>query len=402
MSSKKNYSRFFIILQEDDKHHGISQGKTPTGYAKIEVRSSKCRISYYVQNLKLDEKYFMVIICGKNGEHKLINIGNMVLDEQGRIDTSYEYDINNIAGTSISYDKIVGAAVVKKNQRNIVSILSGFMTCNIPRNWEEYELIEAKDSNYEENIFEEYEKSIEESKIEKNRVQEQKVDQDNELDYKDVEVEVNKQDVNNNVADDKEVVSQDTNLNNEVDEKLKDEDINSKQNQNVEFVKESEADKVECHKYRSKKTNPSEKFFMSLVEDSQEVDDPVYNVKNCRWFKINVLNFDDLCDMSNYDKYVVINYPMMAYYEYIKKYGYFLIGYKYDKNNNIKYIIYAIPGEKLLKCQPYQGRTGFVTWLKCKNNKVPNGYWVMFYDYKICKVLIPIKKDKKCYEKNNK
>ena len=57
-------------------------------------------------------------------------------------------------------------------------------------------------------------------------------------------------------------------------------------------------------------------------------------------------------------------------------------------NNNsrifkiIKHIIYAIPGKKDKDEQPYDGRTGFVTWASL-NGKDRDGCWLMFYDFSL-------------------
>ena len=36
---------------------------------------------------------------------------------------------------------------------------------------------------------------------------------------------------------------------------------------------------------------------------------------------------------------------MLNYYPYISKAGHFLLGYKCNRNGEMKYIVYAIPGE---------------------------------------------------------
>ena len=58
-------------------------------------------------------------------------------------------------------------------------------------------------------------------------------------------------------------------------------------------------------------------------------------------------------------------------------------------DGELKYIVYAIPGDKEKSCQPYGGRTGFVTWTTDKKNG--KGYWLMFYDFKNSSIVIPTK-----------
>ena len=73
-----------------------------------------------------------------------------------------------------------------------------------------------------------------------------------------------------------------------------------------------------------------------------------------------------------------------------------MIGYKYDHFNNLKYIIYAIPGKKSAMEQPYGGKSGFVTWISddsCRQpeNEESYGYWLMFFDYNKSTVIVPIR-----------
>lgn len=79
---------------------------------------------------------------------------------------------------------------------------------------------------------------------------------------------------------------------------------------------------------------------------------------------------------------------MINYYPYIEKYKHFLLGLKCDEDGNLKYILYAIPGCKDKSDQPYEGKTGFVTWTE---NIRDQGYWIMFYDYKNCNIVVPVK-----------
>lgn len=44
LANKKSYSRYFIILQEDEKGHSISPEKQSSGYAKIEMKNDKCKV----------------------------------------------------------------------------------------------------------------------------------------------------------------------------------------------------------------------------------------------------------------------------------------------------------------------------------------------------------------------
>lgn len=179
MAQKKSYSRYFIILQEDEKGYALASDKLPTGYVKLELKNDKCKVSYYVQNLKKESApYYMTLILGKKGINKIIKIGELNIDNYGRAEVCYEYLANNIADTGMSMDNVSGAAVAKLLDKNVISVLSGFLTSDIPK-WREYEIIEPKvreakeelekekeedEAIEEKSIFDKYEESIEISK----------------------------------------------------------------------------------------------------------------------------------------------------------------------------------------------------------------------------------------------
>ena len=130
-------------------------------------------------------------------------------------------------------------------------------------------------------------------------------------------------------------------------------------------------------------------YFESIVEGFDRDYDSINELKYTKWYKIPVHDLHQMCNMSNYNKYTLAYYPMLNYYPYIKKYGYFVMGYKCDEKGNLKYIVYGVPGGKGKQNQPYGGRTGFVTWMQTENEKT--GLWLMFYDYKKSMVVVPAK-----------
>ena len=119
-------------------------------------------------------------------------------------------------------------------------------------------------------------------------------------------------------------------------------------------------------------------YFESIVAGFDRDYDSINELKYTKWYKIPVHDLHEMCNMSNYNKYTLAYYPMLNYYPYIKKYGYFMLGYKCDSQGNLKHIIYAIPGKKDKDEQPYDGRTGFVTWASL-NGKDRDGCWLMFF-----------------------
>ena len=418
LAQKKSYSRYFIILQEEEKGYSLSSDKVASGYAKLELKNDKCKISYYVQNLKKEmTPYYMVLVCNKKDVKKIIRISEMNIDDYGRADICYEYPVNNVAGSNISMDKVSGAAIVKLIEGKIVSVMSGFASADIPK-WKDFVLVEDKNRNSDENeqsteekvtieeksIFDKYEQSIEltkqpernediddekEQEIVEDIRQEEKVDtlekeQIEEgaepLRHPDVElIEQLEQDKN-----DDEVAVVIPNRQEDQIEEISD-DSCEHTNDDVEQRRTDTSDLIDYPR------GSTARFFKSLTEGFEEVNDLCKEIKRCKWHKVHVKTIHNMYDVSNYNKYTAIYYPMISYYPYIKKYSHYLIGYKCDKAGEVKYLVYGIPGKKDIVEQPYGGKSGFVTWIS-KNGKSDYGYWLMFYDFKTSTIIIPEKK----------
>ena len=141
MTTKKSYSRYFIILQEEEKGYSLASDKLPSGYAKIEIKNDKCKISYYVQNLKKElEPYHMILICSKKDVKKIIKLGNLNIDDNGRTEINMEFDSEDIDGSKISIEKVVGASIVKISENNLIPVMQGFITTENLVEWKKYEI----------------------------------------------------------------------------------------------------------------------------------------------------------------------------------------------------------------------------------------------------------------------
>ena len=384
MAQKKNYSRYFIILEEDEKGYSLGVDKSASGYVKLENKNGKCKISYYVQNIKKQSSpYYMVLICNKKGSKDIIKIGEMNIDEYGRVDICYEYPVDNIGNCGINADKISGAAIVKFLDSNIISVMSGFSTTDIPA-WKSFSIIESKERKKEDikeektnkTIFDKYEETIEEIKIKDSN----NTNKDGDNKVKSVQEHKEKgKDIKE--SNEKDLGSED---------RKKGKDI--KESDEKDLGKTKKPIEKNEYKKRNKENTPiglEGKYFRSLVEDLDSVDNITDEIKNCIWYKIDAKDEDDMRNTCNYDKFMVLYNPMLGYYSYIKKHGHYILGYKCDSSGNMKYLVYGIPGDKTREDQPLKGKSGFVTWIENKENNL--GYWLMFYDYKTNNILIPVK-----------
>lgn len=469
MAHNKLY-RNFIILQEDENSHFGSVDKLLSGYAKIEAKSDKCKISFYAQNLKKDEKYTIVLICYKKEVKQIVDLGALEVNEVGKGEAIKEYYINDIAGLNFSYEKISGAAICKHKNEQLSFLMYGFMNNeNIKEDWKKMKIVKCYDKN---KIAPKYEKPIKEDKDkDEYKKEEHKVEKcDKEDEKKSVEHKHHedkddecckhkehdeKYDHHKDKDDDCKYKEHDHDYK---DKDKDDEECKHKEHEHKEHEHEDHKDKDdECCKHKEhdydddhheekhhkhnedyecnenckrsvEEDNEDEEtnevttqkdfdeyeesvnvsrenqeidpydfnvrgavgdFFDNIVKGFEEVKGKFKEIKYCKWYKIKINSIDDMCNTADYNKYTVAYYPMLNYYPYIKKYGYFFIGYKCDSKGDLKYIVYGIPGNKDKDDQPYVGKTGFVTWISSDDGKV--GCWLMFYDYKNSNIVVPMK-----------
>ena len=479
MAHSKLY-RNFIILQEDERGYSSSNDKALSGYAKIEAKGDKCKVSFYAQNLKQDERYSMVLICCKKDFKQLIDLGPLEVNDVGKGDTSKEYYVNNIAGMGISYEKISGAAICKLNSGDIKVIMHGFMNGEeATDNWRKYKIVKADSRKYEdkqqlntikkndsqkEKIVEVKSVETEPIKVEPVNVKpieskpveskviktdDMKIEKENITDNSvntripnlDVKTEIVDEDRHKKECDDDKEKCMDDYIKKIYDKLYTYEsdislDIKDLKNDVVVygFIKNKKDEKCKWKKFKIEKSFKRDEFSMPQnsrrLEENMNLDkidfegyeksissmnsadefevkgstgkyfediakgfepyaEKLEDINYCKWYKVSVNSMDDLCDKSNYNKYTLAYYPMINYYPYISKERYFLIGYKCNSSGELQHIVYAIPGSKDKSDQPYGGKTGFVTWTR--DNTRGNGYWLMFYDYKKCSIVVPIK-----------
>lgn len=645
MAHNKLY-RNFIILQEDERGYSHANDKALSGYAKIEAKGDKCKVSFYAQNLKQEDNYSMVLICCKRDLKQLIDIGPLTINEVGKGDTSKEYYVNNIAGLGISYEKVSGAAICRANDNENEFVMHGFMNGeDSTDNWRKFKYIKADSKKYINKVESEPAKKEFISAETKNKVvaSQSSVEklpklQNESIERKNEEESINKkenielgnldndnseiEDMQNripenhaNIAETKDLISEDRKKCKEVKKEEKNdkctkcdkfveydsyeksediEDIINKLNKKLDiyegvvdikinhnihedvivygFIKDKNNYKCKWKKFKLEKkcrvededystiqnykrieenykldklsevdnsdrldlidfdkyekdiqignmkkntgnmgqtgmvdmgfgqgtmaqsetenidtgtpkiskistedmgttggtqtqpevettgtaggtmnqpqmgavdtgmpkiitteiqgmeTPPKEKvspqsfnicgkldfnnvesymsdkisqgtgnkfcisgkigqYFEKIAEGFAPYLGYLTDINHCKWYKINVNSVEDLSDESNYNQYTLAYYPMLNYYPYISKTGHFLLGYKCNRNGEMQYIIYAIPGSKEKNDQPYGGRTGFVTWTS--DDKSGRGYWLMFYDFKKSSIVIP-------------
>lgn len=436
MAHSKLY-RSFIILQEDERGHSTSNDKPLSGYAKVESKGDKCKIAFYAQNLKADYGHCqMVLVCNKKDGKYNVNLGPVNISPQGKAEMNVEYDANNIGDFGVSYDKIVGASLCKEISGKMVFLMCGFLNGEQPKdNWKNYKMMAAKkDDKKSVNTNKEANKqsqaNTEAKKQEHKENNKGTMANSNQAGIENNMANNNQENMSNKNNINQENISNNNNNNNNNNENMTNNSWANNNNNNDnwnnnyehhhEHKKHHDDDHHEHHEhhsccqgrddYESKfddyereidETNRYDEddfelrgamgeFFGSVVDELELTRGFTKEIKNCKWYKVKVDDFDDMCNSSHYNKYTVAYYPMINYYPYIVKHGHFMLGLKCDNSGVVKYVVYGVPGTKDKKDQPYGGKTGFVTW--CPDNKDGNkGHWLMFYDFQNSMVVVPMK-----------
>ena len=391
MASNNRLYRNFVILQEDERGYANSEDKTLSGYSKIEAKGDKCKISFYAQNLKKDnDKYYMVLICSKKDIKQIVNLGPLEVTDKGKGEVTKEFNVSNIAGLNLDFDKISGAAIVKMNNDSPIFVMCGFLNGQQPTdNWKGYTIIKTRDvRSTKSNIIKDSKKEIKKNDSKKRKVKEESL---SENEAKEEEKPI----IENPIRDEVEVKIEPEETKKEFAESEESEIIEENEpKENLRGKFEDYEDEIEANKefdpINGKIRGSIGEYFESIVDGFERDTDSIDELKYTKWYKVTVNDLREMCNMNNYNKYTLAYYPMLNYYPYIKKYGFFMIGYKCDSKGNLKHIIYGVPGKKDKDEQPYDGRTGFVTWVSIKNN-ANNGCWLMFYDFKNSTVVVPMK-----------
>lgn len=402
MASSGRLYRNFIILQEDARGYANSSDKALSGYSKIEARGDICKITFYAQNLRKDnDKYHMMLICCKKDHKKIVDLGPMNISDSGKCDVTKEYNTSNIGGIDVEFENISGAAIAKYKEGSPVYVMCGFLNGEQPSDdWKSYKIVKCNDEKVvlpekkvEKKVAKKPEKKVEkkaemkeEAKKEikkevKEEVKEEKKCKENE-EKKKVPCEGRAEEENN---------IQDNNIEeNNIQETIS---VSQPTGENLRGKFDEYEEEIERNKQFDPRTckinGPVGDYFESIAESFEKCDDDFKEIKYCKWYKVKVHDLYEMCDMSNYNKYTLAYYPMLNYYPYIKKYGYFNLGYKCDSKGNLNYIVYGVPGKKDKDEQPYDGKTGFVTWTNGAG-KDNVGCWLMFYDYKNSTVVVPM------------
>ena len=81
MASKRKFKRDYIILEAKDMNFRYKERILPKAFAKVEINEEKSIVSLYVENLKSMKEGYRVV--AKKSDYETVDLGNIVLSEQG-------------------------------------------------------------------------------------------------------------------------------------------------------------------------------------------------------------------------------------------------------------------------------------------------------------------------------
>ena len=420
MTTKKSYNRFFIIFQEEDKGYGVAIDKQPTGYAKIEVKSGKCKITVYAQNLKRERgPYFFYMIDTVRTPVLFIKLGELKIDEAGMGETWWEYNEENVADSKCSADKFNMASIIVPGE-SIIAPLAGYAGKE-KIEWKEKITIEHKHDEH----HGEHEKHKEHGEASEDctRGSEEEVynlgstpealDQEG-LKFRLYEEEIRGGDVRQVEADstnDIKIPETNTLYNNTrgEDEQVGDRELNldevkpfdsraynddnptDYEDSALNYSDDQRSQKEYKNKHKGYKAHAA--IFHQMLSNFDEVKDIFDEDESidCRWWRIPYNCSFPLMENKYYPflctiYHLKMTYPNIDYIKYFYRKGYYYFGMKYDTNNEVKYIMYGIEGTNSMKEQPYMGMTGFGKWKRLMGKN--SGMWIMFYNPRTGNIMV--------------
>ncbi|MDI6600914.1 MAG: hypothetical protein QME46_03945 [Thermoanaerobacteraceae bacterium] len=329
-----SYKRSYITLKIIDKE-GTSGG-TARGYAKIEKRGDKGVLTLYAENLEGNLEYNGFIVSVNNDMIKYIDFGGIKIDPGGIGNLKESFDANNIDGKGFNIYEISAVGLITPDYD---IPLVGYTT---------NEISDIKDKilrclkRTEDPAPESHESNTPGSEAPQTPETEK---QEENLEKEYIET----------TGEEKvlEVVEEPP-----APEKAFTQGIGEEK-----FIENAGSLASEIDNYMTS----LKKYIGNIVNYLQEVKPFEWEIPGYRWWRID-LSFTD----SIYDHY--------------------LVGFYYE-NDDIKYLVYGMPGRFCIQEQPFGGMTGFVYWHPAKGKERKfgeEGYWILHIDAATGRIIVPL------------
>lgn len=369
------FLRKFIMLSKQSEQNA-------KGHAKLEVRGRRGKVSISVENLKTDigenDIYKAYLISNKESEFKEVDIGAVEVSKGGRGRLDWEFDPDAIGSKNEDIRKF-----------NVIVVrLDGLESGKTEIELAGY--IHKDDNTIKEVVQKSSIKDIEEE-LEQTQETEQVEEHSEEIDEVDEAVE----------TEDKEELETPEETSESEEDVPKYENMQERYEELIEEVDEIlEKEKTqsvdpETQDHEVYESYKSDDGLCNILKFLNEVDPLKDKLEGHMWWEVEY-------DKDNIDKgflpyyYYLSNiyYPCEYMTQYAtcqsqtRKYNHYIFGI-IEKDQQIKYYAYGIPGEFKKKDQPHGGKTGFVTWHK-SNDQDDLGYWLIYIDALTGNIVKPI------------
>ncbi|AKL93607.1 hypothetical protein CACET_c00890 [Clostridium aceticum] len=431
---KRRYRRYFVMLEEEDKGYSISKSEGTKGYGKIEVRNNNGTLSLHCQNLKkLEEKkesYRLYLIQTKNVlEPIVVDIGPVKVEGSGKGEIIWEFNSENVKGskkTIEDFDTLTLVVETIEESQRVIIPLVGYIHKE-KTNWRAAlqknlfiasEVKKEKPVDFQRSAEKVQEKSEEkiqvkpEEKMQEKLEEKVKVDKPKQEKLKEEKPKEEKS---------KEEKSKEEKPIEPAKEKIKEDQLKEEKTQesNSLEIKENSLEENLSHKkpesqysfekdwdIAAKEIPPLQKYIESTLKVFPRVEPFDEKLQDYEWWQIQYntqtiyrayMPFISHIEMMINPYYYHYSYYLSSEYQkQLYRYQHYIFGVCYDDNKRAKYYIYGIPGKKITKEQPYQGKTGFVYWHPSHYAQFKQegfGYWLMHIDAETGKMVEPLSQE---------
>lgn len=115
----RRYDKHFVMMRQEMS--GFSIGQRPAwGSCIMEIKNNKGRITATIQGLKKlndNREYTLYVIGGKGGKSGGISCGTIEVDQFGKGELRWDFDPDNICGTSLTVEELHTVAILAGEQQ---------------------------------------------------------------------------------------------------------------------------------------------------------------------------------------------------------------------------------------------------------------------------------------------
>lgn len=306
-------------------------GKDLKGHARLEVRGSKARLSLSLEgaSFKEERKYKAYFAMNEQDGFKEISLGPVEVNRSGRGKLELNFNPKSVNESKIDINSLNILKIKEENTetRDEQIVLCGYIH-------KEDDSISKLVSREDKERSQGAKKSKEPVKSKENKQESPKVD----------------------MAQIEKEIEKDT----EKDLEESSQDISNDYNQQVAI------------------------YTLNVLENFKQIKPFKTEEENQRWWKITPNKSKDQRGFLPYHNYI-LNSPCQ---KQVMSYNNYLFGVA-ESEGKITHYIYGIPGRNKKNEHPYQGKTGFITWLEDKEG-AGDGYWLSYIDVNTGNVVKPL------------